>query len=438
MKKRKIISGLLVLSMLAGMSLSSFADFEMTNETKDSILSQETNESEVYDFAKSILSNDVEYLSKDEVLTIARQNILAFISDETEYSEKNVYPSENFIDIYDLYGNLFAYIVPLNDTNGTEIGYITIGALKDGFSSYLTSLNPQSIQLIRQTMSQYDNATLVMIPPCTLMVKVEGSEGEKYLDISFDQEAEDVTEMVEKNEINFLNAYSMVRGQEQKSKMENLLLMQENDIKESRALGATLRDESNFVNIGGTYYGCSQQWTTSYQDNGCGPAAAANIMYYMSDQDSDYSALYPYTSISKSTFTQYLEEVCDYLDPSMIGMFSYSQWASKVKSYGSSQGVSMSYKSYPYSYSQDGCEQFIFNGLRANAPVASLNAYIQLRDIEISDLNYHWITITKFNSTSAGSQITFSSWGKKYSFNFDTYYAYASAATNSGLVYFVY
>lgn len=103
------------------------------------------------------------------------------------------------------------------------------------------------------------------------------------------------------------------------------------------------------------------------------------------------------------------------------------------------KGVSLSYKSYPLTSSQANCEQFIFNGLRANAPIATLNAHLPgARGVSIDSLKYHWITITKFNSNSAGSQITFSTWARRESFNFDTYYAYASKAANSGLVYFIY
>lgn len=432
MKVKKIIAMLVSVSMLIGMSVNSFANNDLTIGESGEAAAV----SDAYRATKEMLSRNAEYLTTSEILSIAQVNIDAFISDEITYQADTIYPSEDFISVFDLYGNVFAYLVPLNKIDEGEIGYIIVGALRDGFTSYSTNLNPESIQYIRDVMSEDSNSSLIMIPPFTMMVKM----GEKYYDISSKEDMVDVTSSISGYELDYVEEYSIIRKEERKEDIRNILDMSEKEIEtyENRALGATLRGEANFVNINGTFYGCNQEWTQDYKANGCGPAAAANVLYYMSDQKSSCSSLYPYSTISKTNFTNYLEDVCDYLDPSMIGMMSYSQWATKVKSFANTKGVSLSYKSYPFSYSQENCEQFIFNGLRANSPVATLNARLGSSRVSIDGLNYHWITVTKFNSTSAGSQITFSTWGERESFNFDTYYAYASTATNSGLVYFVY
>lgn len=432
MKVRKIIALLLSMSMLAGMSVGSFADDGLTiGESEEKSVNRDFNAT------KEMLSKNAEYLTIDEILSIARVNINAFISDEITNQTDTIYPSEDFISVFDLYGNVFAYLVPLNKIGEGEVGYIIVGALEDGFTSYSTNLNSESIQYIRKILSESSNSSLIMIPPFAMVVKM----GEKYYDISSYTDMVDMTSSIKGHELDYIEEYSIIRKEERKKDIKKILDISEKEIDtfENKALGATLRGESNFVNIGGVYYGCNQAWVKKYSDNGCGPAAAANTLYYMSDQKSSCSNLYPYTNISKTNFTQYLETVGDYLDPSIIGMMNYSQWASKVKSFASAKGVSLSYKSYPLSSSQENCEQFIFNGLRSNSPIATLNAHLPVsRSVSIDQLKYHWITITKFNSNSAGSQITFSTWGRKESFNFDTYYAYASRASNSGLVYFVY
>ena len=187
MKVRKIIALLLSMSMLAGMSVGSFADDGLTiGESEEESVNRDFNAT------KEMLSKNAEYLTIDEILSIARVNINAFISDEITNQTDTIYPSEDFISIFDLYGNVFAYLVPLNKIGEGEIGYIIVGALEDGFTSYSTNLNSESIQYIRKILSESSNSSLIMIPPFTMVVKI----GEKYYDISSCTDMVDVTSSI--------------------------------------------------------------------------------------------------------------------------------------------------------------------------------------------------------------------------------------------------
>ncbi|PDO09251.1 MAG: hypothetical protein BLM47_13630 [Candidatus Reconcilbacillus cellulovorans] len=74
-------------------------------------------------------------LNKSDVIRIAQIHVQNYLKNDIQTMNKRIIPSSDFIELYDLGENLFAYMVPLTESN-KEIGYITIGALENGYDSY--------------------------------------------------------------------------------------------------------------------------------------------------------------------------------------------------------------------------------------------------------------------------------------------------------------
>ena len=74
-------------------------------------------------------------LDKNDVLKIVDINIQDYLKTDLQTIGKTITASPDFINLYDLNSNLFAYMVPLME-KGNEIGYITVGAIDDAYATY--------------------------------------------------------------------------------------------------------------------------------------------------------------------------------------------------------------------------------------------------------------------------------------------------------------
>ena len=116
-------------------SMTTFAasDKVTTNSvpTKDGILSK-------LDTINSNLS-DADVLEKHEISSLVDAQIKSYIQTESLSDNTTISHSEEnlWIPLYDLNGNHFADLVPLIDENGNDIGFITIGSIRDGFTYYM-------------------------------------------------------------------------------------------------------------------------------------------------------------------------------------------------------------------------------------------------------------------------------------------------------------
>lgn len=392
-----------------------------------------------------------EYLSADEVLRIADQHIAGSISSEIEGAAELIHPSSSFINVYDTHNSVFAYLVPLCRESDDEIGYIMVGALRDGFSFYEICLDKEKFDLIKKYLGEAPSAggssvQFVYVPPFTQLLKTNALINPSYYSLSFsdsDGNLRDVTEEVAAHQADIDESYAVIRSEEHRQQIRALLAS--DSLLSTAGLAAEEAELFNwergfFVPVYdddfNTYYGGNQEWfSNSIKRNGCGPVAAANITYYLADSQG-YTALYPYSTISKANFMKHIENLYNFMDVPAWGLIPYSDFGEKVEQYASSKNVFLSYYSMPmHGYSQEACEDFIINGLTFNSPVAALNASAPIG----SNLpyNWHWITITKLFRTSVETTITLSTGGQLSELNFAVYYSYADDTTWSGLLYFV-
>lgn len=126
-----------------------------------------------------------------------------------------------------------------------------------------------------------------------------------------------------------------------------------------------------------TYYGGNQSLyaTDAMQRNGCGPTAAANILAYLALKDGSYvSNLYFGSNLSKSEFVEHMNVVYGHLDPPICEIVSENSFADDVVSLASQHNVSLNEHVAGAWTSFDNTVDFILTRLRADTPVAALNA----------------------------------------------------------------
>lgn len=418
--------------------------------------------------------SDAEYLTDEEIMTIADHQIEGYISTEIENAPEKMYASDQFIDVHDTEGNVFAYLVPLYYNSGVDAGYIIVGALRDGFSVYEINLNEDCLSLLTtqlteqlkvseetlsDTLTSSSNAelvypteaSLVLVPPYTMLIKTEVKGEINYYDItSGSNYAVDVTDTIVENCSKWNDIYSIIRNDENKSTI-NRILDEDNTVPLSDSITEeyiSLEDsEGKFVPItyGSSFsYGGNQDWlqeldgNNSRSNDACGPTAAANILVYISKAKSSYSPLYPNGNLTKSNFTLFLSDLYDnYMSTSDLGMRDYTIWATDVQNYASSCSKSLTYRSLPLTSGIATCKNFIKTGLNQNSPIAALNEHLyQCGNIETFE--NHWVTITEYFEEDSYCLLTVSSWGLEYGVALDVYRACAAQSNKSGLVYFRY
>lgn len=180
----------------------------------------------------------------------------------------------------------------------------------------------------------------------------------------------------------------------------------------------------NVINNGRKYYGGNQNWFKEKNKiyNGCGPIAAANILYFEKrkrDKNVNYKQL--------------MEDFYNNIKPGLLGLTSINKFIKAVLDYGKTQGIDLKYeklikrnKNFTYSSALN----FIINGIIKDVPVAALNLDIRKK----SKFSWHWVLITGVVRKSNKDFLKISSWGKKYFIDFSKVYDYM--AYGGGFVYF--
>lgn len=176
-----------------------------------------------------------------------------------------------------------------------------------------------------------------------------------------------------------------------------------------------------------TYYGGDQAWFNDDRSTtGCGPVAAANIMYYLSLSSSKYENLYPYSSASKALFTIFMGTMYKQINPSSwFGEASYSSFADDTVKWAKGRNVNLTVHKAMITF--DGkipITNGIKDGLRKDKPVAIVNLNKWYHDETANaDVGWHWVTVTKYYQSSSDKRwIAVSTWGKRLSLNWDAYY----------------
>ncbi|WP_276357914.1 hypothetical protein [Cohnella caldifontis] len=352
----------------------------------------------------------------------------------------------DFLPLYDMDDHLFAYMVPLLE-QGREIGYITVGAIDDGYATYEINIQDQAVsnvkeQLKNRTGNSIGKGEVVYLPPFDYLIKVSDQGQARYYDLG--NHSQEVTEKVNQKKQKINEDFKRIRKEENRKHIQNLL---SNDVmiatvtKEDVALTVE-RDYGMFVPVeystNAYSYGGDQGWydTSTKQDRGCGPVAAANITNYLAKikDPTKYGKLYVGNTNSKTDFVKHMDKLYSYIDPGLFGEISGPDFTSDVERYAKDNGVALKGVTNSASFTLDNVANYIKAGLSINSPVATLNTK------KWSDYEYewHWMTITKYyRDVNDNRWIAVSTWGQRRSIDYRVHFdAMANGWIMGGVMYF--
>lgn len=415
------------------------------------------NELSELETQKTSLS-EAELLEDEQIIAIVEYQIITYLESELDMNEK-ISPNtkDTWVHLNDLDGNRFAELVPLINEKYEEVAYITVGAIKDGFSQYMMEWDVTLLNELRYRLDQYEKSEAIFFPPMEYGIKYEQDGKQHIVSISMkDFKENDITEFIDTEGGYFQERYKNIRNSINEYKNECIIMGSER--LHSRTKGAcnseTLdginpastmavkkiderlkcewKDTKSFVPIkeddGTTTYGGKQAWygNSVGADRGCGPVAASNILYYMSASSTNYKKLYPYTSLTKTNFVNFMISIYKQISPAPFGETSYNSFASDVSKWADKQGVSLTvHKAKIEKNNKASVESSFIDALKKDKPVALLNWCLDYRDpgTNKEKVGWHWVTVTKyFQSTNDTRWIGVSSWGRRLSLDWDAYY----------------
>lgn len=358
--------------------------------------------SSIFVFAEQ---EDIATRSKEQISKIAEFYLVEFIGEELDNSLKRAYvsPQEDMmVELYDLNDNIIAYLIPIDNK-----GFMIVDARENGYGLLETSLSQERLDDI---LKKEREGKLYYIFPSRIFLD---SESEGYFEES-GLNKEDIKPLTfPKKSYNF-------------HELESVKSRARHEVVE-------LTNEADFVNVSGRYYGGNQAWFDDKfdQNRGCGTVAASNITAHMADYVSGCSRLYGYRSLSRSNFEKHMNEMLEYVKPTIAGVPTLRYFARGVERFADDKNVDIKAYWSDEKPSFRNLSDYIKDGLRADSPVA----YLQYYNREVPRLNWHWVTITKYfrNSVGGDSHIAVSTWGDRESFSLDAIY---DNNLGGGVIYF--
>ncbi|MBP1903863.1 hypothetical protein J2Z32_000475 [Paenibacillus turicensis] len=379
--------------------------------------------------------NNAKFLEKEEVLQIVQNNLDGYLSTDIQTYGKKLIASKDFLPLYDLDHNIFAYMVPIIEQD-QEVGYITVGAIVDGYATYEINIQPQkTLSNIRAMMQKNEddmkgnNVEIVFIPPFDYLLKVSDSDGnDRYFDLAIDDQ--DVTEKVIQRKADLVEGYARIRKPQNEEHIQSLLESTSFTTTAVPVENVALTIENNYgmfipveYSSGNYSYGGDQGWysTSTKRERGCGPVAAANITNYLAKikNSSLYGNLYVGNTSSKTDFVSHMDKLYSYINPGLFGEISVNSFKSSVEKFASDRGVSLNGVTNSSSFTLDNVANYIKAGLNINSPVATLNTK------KWSDYEYewHWMTITKYYRDGNDNRwIAVSTWGQRRSIDYRVHF----------------
>lgn len=190
-------------------------------------------------------------------------------------------------------------------------------------------------------------------------------------------------------------------------------------------------------------YGGRQKWFTkkSQRLRGCGPVAAANILCYLARSEEKYRPLYPDRDLTQARFSVLMAEMYAALSPAWIGgVFTRGRFVRGMTKWAQSRGVPLTvHVSGPRTQNHEEAFAMIRQGLERDKPVAALNLKLRYTVSPGGEnFGWHWITITGLETGPDGrTRIVVSSWGRKFSLDWEGYWqACRRALMPGGFVWF--
>ena len=146
-----------------------------------------------------------------------------------------------------------------------------------------------------------------------------------------------------------------------------------------------------------TLYGCDQDWYTIEwrRRAGCGPVAAANILFYLRKKY-DFEKI-PYGNGDIGEAFAAMNDVFRFVRPKRRGLHTVKKFVNGMCKFGREYGVSFRYRyllvrpQREFRPSLDEAARFIKDGLDCDVPVAFLN--LDAGDVADQLQSWHWVTV---------------------------------------------
>lgn len=197
-----------------------------------------------------------------------------------------------------------------------------------------------------------------------------------------------------------------------------------------------LKEYKDFVRINDLYYGGSQMWlyleklrSKFWANRSCGVVAAGNTLVHMAMYKMGFEKLYEYPSISKREYINFVNEIYDYLKPTVFGVYNLHKMDKGIKKFAKKKSIILESRSIVGYKDIVDVVNFIKSGLESNCPVMMLTW-----NNKNKELKYHWTTITGYIKDSKGSYIIISNWGEEKRVSLDEWVNKRSLY--KGLIYF--
>lgn len=376
-------------------------------------------------------------LEKEKIMSISKCYLNTFINITASNIDKNqVKLSNNFVNLYDVEGNLFAYMIPILYANN-QIGYITIGAAENNCSVYEITFNDNAEKI--EAFINGKKARVIFIPPMRYVIK---SNDGKYFELEGrNGNTTDITQEFKESQKRLMKIYSRVVKAKEKSQIAINTMNSTNTstnalsvIENAKLINSSI---SNFVPVyeGTTiYYGGDQAWydTETKKNRGCGPVAAANITcYFARKPGTTWDALYSPRNLSKTSFISHMDTLYSYINPGLLGTW-WGKFVESVEKFSSDRGAPLRRVVNNWDFTLTNTSTYIKNGLNNDSPVAMLNMQ------PFGDYEYkaHWMTITEYYRYSDGTRwVTVSTWGERRSISYDVWFE-STSTWGGGLIYF--
>lgn len=145
-------------------------------------------------------------------------------------------------------------------------------------------------------------------------------------------------------------------------------------------------------------YGANQIWYKSYwkRQAGCGPTACALLIWYISHTHENCKNLCEHNTQNRVAFLQIMEEVWEYVTPTIMGLNSTSLFINGVVKYAEKKGVSINCRNIEIPKcktdrpSNTQLNKFISDAVADDLLIAFLN----LSNGDIANLDkWHWVVI---------------------------------------------
>lgn len=186
-------------------------------------------------------------------------------------------------------------------------------------------------------------------------------------------------------------------------------------------------------------FGCDQEWYVSEWQrlSGCGPTAAANLIYYLTHND---PALSSQSCFNDKTFClSLMEEIWAYVTPTSEGVDTTKMFYESLLPYFQSKGIRVTYefsdlpedKALRPSFSE--VLDFLIRAMQNDAPVAFLNLCNGDED-QLEE--WHWVTIIalEYSENRETAFVKILDQGQIFTINLTLWYN--TTALGGGFVYF--